>query len=278
MNAPASLGIIAGNGAYPLLVADAARKAGVSKISVAAFKGETDPALADHVTTLTWLRVGQLGKLVNFFREQGIHHAMMAGQVAPKNLFDLRPDLKALAILAKLKRRNAETIFGAIADELAKNEVELLPATSFLEDHVAGAGVIAGPKLSRAEEEDVEFGWSTAKEIARLDIGQCVVVRQGTVMAVEGFDGTNATITRGGQLAGGGAVLVKVAKRNQDMRFDVPVIGPETIKIAAEAKLRVVAVEAGRTLLLERSGMAELALRSKITIVGYAARTGEAEA
>ena len=246
MKAPASLGIIAGNGAYPRLIADAARKAGVSKISAAAFKDETDPTLVDHVTNLTWLRVGQLGKLVSFFRDEGIHHAIMAGQIAPGNLFNLRPDWKALTILAKLKRRNAETIFGAIADELARNEVELLPATSFLEDHVAASGIIAGAKLSRREEEDVEFGWAIAKEIARLDIGQSVVVRRGTVIAVEGFDGTNATIKRGGLLAGAGAVLVKVAKANQDMRFDVPVIGPETIRIAAEAKLRVIAVEAGQ--------------------------------
>jgi UDP-2,3-diacylglucosamine hydrolase len=277
MNAPATLGIIAGNGAYPRLIADAARTAGVSKISAAAFKGETDPALSDHVTNLTWLRVGQLGRLLAFFRDEGIHHAIMAGQIAPRNLFDLRPDWKALAILAKLKRRNAETIFSAIADELAKSDVELLPATSFLEDYVAGTGLIAGPKLSRREDEDVQFGWTMAKEIARLDIGQAVIVRRGTVIAVEGFDGTNATIMRGGSLAGAGAVLVKVAKPNQDMRFDVPVIGPDTIKTAAEAKLRVVAVEAGRTLLIEPSVITDLAARSKISVVGYSARPGEGQ-
>jgi UDP-2,3-diacylglucosamine hydrolase len=272
MNAPTTLGIIAGNGAYPLLIADAARTAGVSKISAAAFTGETDPALSKHVTNLTWLRVGQLGRLLTFFRDEGIHHAVMAGQIAPRNLLDLRPDWKALTILAKLKRRNAETIFGAIADELAKSDVELLPATSFLEEYVARTGLIAGAKLSRREEEDVEFGWNVAKEIARLDIGQAVVVRRGTVIAVEGFDGTNATITRGGSLAGAGAVLVKVAKPNQDMRFDVPVIGPETIKTAAEARLRVIAVEAGRTLLLDPSVMSDLAARAKISIVGYIAQ------
>ena len=144
-----------------------------------------------------------------------------------------------------------------------------MPATSFLEDYIARVGIIAGAKLSRREEEDVEFGWNIAREIARLDIGQAVVVRHGTVLAVEGFDGTNATITRGGQLAGAGAVLVKVAKPNQDMRFDVPVIGPETIKIAANAKLRVIAVEAERTLLLEPDVMTDLAARAKLSIVGY---------
>ena len=176
----------------------------------------------------------------------------MAGQIAPKNLFDLRPDWKALLLLGKLKQRNAETIFAAIATELSKVEVELLPATTFLEDSLAPSGLIAGPKLSHREEEDVDLGWKIAKEIARLDIGQTVIVKNGTILAVEAFEGTNEAIKRGGALAGKDAIMVKVAKPNQDMRFDVPVIGVETIRIAAEAKLRVIAVEAGKTLLLER--------------------------
>ncbi len=266
-----SLGIIAGNGHYPIILASAARKAGMEKISVAAFKGETDPALAEYASEMEWLRVGQLGRLINFFRDQGIHHAMMAGQIAPRNLFDLRPDWKALLILAKLKERNAETIFAAIADELGNAEIELLPATTFLEDHLAAAGLWVGPPLSKREESDVQFGWKIAREIARLDIGQSVVVKNGTVLAVEGFDGTNETIRRGGKLAGKGAVLVKVSKLNQDLRFDVPVIGPETIQIAAEARLRLIAVEAGRTLLLQKEEMTALAERARISIVGYAA-------
>src|SRR5437870_9230087 len=161
---PDILGIIAGNGVYPRLLADAARKAGVRKIVAAGFTGETDPALAQHVDLVEWLRVGQLSRLLKFFRDQKIHHAIMAGQIAPKNLFDLRPDWKALLVLARLKHRNAESIFAAIADELAKVDIELLPATSFLEDQLAPAGLIAGPKLSRREEEDVDFGRKIAKE------------------------------------------------------------------------------------------------------------------
>lgn len=191
----------------------------------------------------------------------------MAGQIEPKNLFDLRPDWKALLILAKLKRRNAESIFAAIADELAKIDVDLLPATSFLEDQLASAGLIAGPSLSRREEEDVELAWKIAKEMARLDIGQTVIVKNGTVLAVEAFEGTNDAIKRGGALARKGALMIKVAKPNQDMRFDVPVIGVETIRVAMEAKLRGIAVEAGRTLLLERDGIIDLAERAKISIV-----------
>jgi len=267
MIVPHTLGIIAGNGVYPRLVADSARKAGAEKIIAAAFTGETDSALVQHVDVIEWLRVGQLSRLLKFFREQKIHHAMMAGQIAPKNLFDLRPDWKALLVLAKLKQRNAESIFAAIADELAKIDIELLPATSFLEDCLAPRGLIAGPKLSRREKQDVDLGWKIAKEIARLDIGQTVIVKNGTILAVEAFDGTNDAIKRGGGLARKGALMIKVAKPNQDMRFDVPVIGIETVRAATEAKIRAVAVEAGKTLLLEREAIVDLAGRAEISIV-----------
>jgi hypothetical protein len=263
-----TLGIIAGNGVYPQLLAKAARKAGVRKIVAAGFIGETDPALDQSVDLLEWMRVGQLSRLLKFFRAHDVRHAIMAGQIAPKNLFDLRPDVKALMLLAKLKQRNAESIFAAIADELAKVSVDLLPATMFLEDSLAASGSISGPKLSRNEEDDIDLGWKIAKEIARLDVGQTILVKSGTVVAVEALEGTNDAIRRGGKLAGSGAVMVKVAKPGQDMRFDVPVIGLETIRIAAEARLRVIAVEAGKTLLLERDAIIDLANRSKISIVG----------
>ncbi len=262
-----ALGIIAGNGVYPRLLAAGARKAGVKKIIAAAFTGETDPALEQHVDLLEWMRVGQLNRFLKFFRAQDVHHAIMAGQIAPTNLFDLRPDWKALMLLGKLKERNAESIFAAIADELANVDVHLLPATTFLENFLAPPGLIAGPKLSRQEEDDVDFGWKIGKEIARLDIGQTVVVKNGTVLAVEALEGTNEAIKRGGGLAREGAIIVKVAKPNQDMRFDVPVIGVETIRIATEARVRVIAVEAGKTLLLERDAIVDLARRAKISIV-----------
>ena len=252
---------------YPRLLADAARKAGVKKTIAAAFTGETDPVLAQHVDLIEWMRVGQLNRLLKFFNEHRVHHAIMAGQIAPKNLFDLRPDLKALLLLGKLKQRNAESIFAAIADELARIDVDLLPATTFLEDSLTAVGLIAGAKLSRREEEGVDLGWQMAKEMARLDIGQTVIVKNGTVVAVEAFEGTNDAIKRGGALAREGAIMVKVAKPNQDVRFDVPVIGVETIRVAADAKLRVIAVEAGKTLLLERDHVVDLANRAKISIV-----------
>jgi len=263
---PHVLGIIAGNGVCPRLLANAARNAGVKTTIAAAFTGETDPALAQHVSLIEWMRVGQLNRLLKFFNQNEVHHAIMAGQIAPKNLFDLRPDWKALLLLGKLKQRNAESIFAAIADELARIDVELLPATTFLEDCLVPAGLIAGSKLSRREEEDVDLGWKIAKEIARLDIGQTVIVKNGTVVAVEAFEGTNEAIKRGGALAREG-VMIKVAKPNQDMRFDVPVIGVGTIRIAAESKLRVIAVETGKTLLLERGEIVNLANRSRISII-----------
>jgi len=268
MQIPEVLGIIAGNGVYPQLVAAAARKAGVKKIVAAGFTDETDPLLRQYVDVLEWMRVGQLGRLLKFFRAQHIHHAIMAGQIAPKNLFDLRPDMKAMMLLAKLKQRNAESIFAAIANELATLEVHLLPATTFLEDSLAHCGLIAGPKLSLREQEDVELGWKVAKEIARLDIGQTVIVKNGTIVAVEGLEGTNEAIRRAGVLARDGTVMVKVAKPNQDMRFDIPVVGAETIRVATDAGLRVIALEAGKTLFLQRDEIADLASAASISIVG----------
>ena len=263
-----ALGIIAGNGVYPRLLAEGARRAGVKRLVAAAFTDETDPILEQHVDVLEWMRVGQLGRLLKFLRRQDIHHAIMAGQIAPKNLFDLRPDLKAMMLLGKLKQRNAESIFAAIADELAKIEVDLLPATTFLKDSIAKLGLIAGPKLSSREEYDIELGWNIAKEISRLDIGQTVIVKNGTIVAVEALEGTNETIRRGGALAREDAIMVKVAKSNQDMRFDVPIIGVETIRVATEAGLRVIAVEAGKTLFLQRDAIANLAGAASISIVG----------
>jgi hypothetical protein len=264
---PETLGIIAGNGVYPRLLADSARRAGVKRIVAAAFTDETDERLTGKVDEIQWMRVGQLGKLISFFNNAAVSEAIMAGQIAPKNLFDLRPDWKTLLLLARLKRRNAESIFAAIGDELGRAGIALLPATLFLEDCLAPAGLIAGRKLSRREEEDVTFGFEIAREVTRLDIGQTVVVKNGTVLAVEGFEGTNEAIKRGGALGGKNAIMVKVAKPTQDMRFDVPVIGVATIEVATQAHLGVIAVEAGRTLLLDKEAVVAAAERSNISIV-----------
>jgi len=264
-----TLGIIAGNGVYPMILAKNARTAGVKRIIVAAFVNETRAELAELCDAIEWIRVGQLGRLMKYFRRHDVKKAIMAGQIDPKNLFDLRPDVKTLVMLARLEQRNAESIFGAIADELEKVDVTLLPATTYMEDHLAPEGHICGPSLSRKESADLEFGFEIAKQVSRMDIGQTVIVKGGTVLAVEAFEGTNAAILRGGELGRKDAIMVKVSKPNQDFRFDVPVIGPQTLQTAAAAKLRVIGVEAGRTLLLERDRSFSAATNAKISIFGY---------
>ena len=244
------------------------RLAGVQRVVVAAFQNETDPARAELVDDIEWMRVGQLGKMLSFLKNSGARHAVMSGQIAPKNLFDLRPDIKALVLLARLPERNAESIFGAIASAMADVGVELLPATSFMEECLAPSGLLAGPQPSRKERADLDYGFRIAKESSRLDIGQTVVVKNGTVLAVEAFEGTNAAILRGGSLGKKGAVMVKVSKPGQDLRFDVPVIGPVTLQTAAEAGLAAIGVEANQTLLLEKEKLCALAIQHRISIFG----------
>lgn len=264
------IGMIAGNGLYPGTFAAAARHAGVRRLVAAAFENETGPDLADMVDAIAWLRVGQLGKLIRFFKDEGVRQAVMVGQIAPKNLFDLRPDMRTLLLLARLKQRNAESLFGAIADELAKDGITLLPATTFLEHLMPPAGLVAGPNIKERRWEDARYGMRIAKETSRLDIGQTVVVKKGTVLAVEAFEGTNEAVKRGGLLGRGGATLVKVSKPGQDMRFDVPVIGPDTIQTAAEAGVDVIAIEAGRTLVLGWDEVVTRCERLRVTLLALA--------
>ena len=265
---PECLAIIAGNGSYPHAMVRGARAAGVKRIVACAFENETSEDLAGLVDQIEWMRVGQLGRMLRFLKASGARQAVMSGQIAPKNLFDLRPDIKALLLLGKLRERNAESIFGAIADSMQEAGVELIAATSYMEEALAPSGLVAGPAPSRKTLADLEFGMRIAKETSRLDIGQTVVVKRGTVLAVEAFEGTNAAVLRGGQLGKKEATMVKVSKPRQDLRFDVPVIGPVTIQIAAEAMLTAVGVEAGKTLLLERERLEQLAASHSISVVG----------
>jgi len=271
LDIPDTLAIVAGNGSYPFAMVRGARKAGVKRIVAASFTDETSDRLAPEVDDIEWLRVGQLGKLLTYLEKSGTRHAVMAGQIAPKNLFDLRPDFKALFLLARLKRRNAETIFAAIGEEMQKIGVELLPATTFMDDHLAPAGLIAGLKVKPRTLDDLQFGHDLAKEVSRLDIGQTVLVKNGTVLAVEAFEGTNEAIRRGGALGRGDAVMVKVSKPGQDLRFDVPVIGPVTLETCRDAGVRVIGIEAGRTIILERDRVTALATQHKLSIFGLGA-------
>lgn len=263
-----ALGLIAGNRTLPLLFARQARQLGVRRLVAVAFEHETSPELTALVDEIVWLRVGQLGKLIAAFTDRGISRCVMVGQIAPKNLFEVRLDLRATALLFKLKERNAHTLFGAIADELKRAGVELIAPTPWLAPIMAAAGFHLGPALTDAQASDVAFGLRIAKEVSRLDIGQTVVVKNGTVLAVEGFEGTDACLARGGQLAGkrGGAVAVKVAKLGHDMRFDIPCVGPQTLETCASAGIAVMALEPGRTLVLEQTEVERLATRHRIAV------------
>jgi len=272
-----TLGMIAGNGVYPATMAAGARSAGVRRLVVAAFEDETDPALADQVDRIEWFRVGQLSKLIRYFRAEGVTEAVMAGQIAPKNLFELRPDLRTLMMLGRLKVRQAETLFAAIADELAKDGITLLPATTFLDHLLPAAGHVAGPALTKRQREDAERAMITARRIAAMDIGQTIVVRHGTVLAVEAFEGTNECIKRGGALGRGEAMTIKVSKPGQDFRFDVPVIGATTIRTAAESGIKAIIIEAGRTLLLEDDGIRDLCAKHGIAVEAMAATEPQPE-
>jgi DUF1009 family protein len=261
-----SLGIIAGNRALPLVFARQARAMGVKHLVAAAFEGETDASLASLVDEIVWLRVGQLSKLIGTFTSRGVKQCIMAGQIAPKNLYSVRPDLRAMGMLLRLKEKNAHTIFGAIADELMKDGVELVEATPWLRPLMPAKGFHLGPKLSAEQREDVEFGFRIAKETSRMEIGQTVLVKQGTVLAVEAFEGTDRCLARGGELAGpdGGAVAVKVAKEKHDLRFDIPCLGPQTLEVCAAARVSVLAFEAGKSLLLDQETCSNLSRKNRI--------------
>lgn len=242
---------------------------GIPRIVAVGFEGETDPALAECVDSLEWVRVGQLTRMIRALQQHGVTQCVMAGQIAPRNLFDVRPDLRALGLLLRLKEKNAHTLFGAVANELQKEGIELVEATPWLQPAMPGPGFHLGPPLTAEQREDVAFGYRIATEIARLDIGQLVVVKQGVVLAVEGFEGTDACLARGGDLGGkaGGAVAVKVAKPSHDMRWDIPCFGAGTLRTCAQHRIAVLAVHAGKTLLLDPDEVKDLAGKHRIAVV-----------
>jgi DUF1009 family protein len=264
------LGLIAGNRTLPLQFAKLARGSGVERLIAVAFEGETDPSITSLVDDTVWLKVGQLSRMISAFKERGVKQCVMLGQIAPKNLFDLRPDLRAMAMLLRLKEKNAHSIFGAIADELRKDGVDLIEPTPWLGPLMPGSGFRLGPKFTEQQNADLAYGFKIAKEISRLEIGQTVVVKNGAVLAVEAFEGTDKCLTRGGELAGpeGGAVAVKVAKLNHDLRFDIPCVGSRTLEVCATARIGAMGFEAGKTLLLDQEQMESVSTARKIGVVG----------
>lgn len=264
------LGIIAGNGEFPLILARSARQLGTGRIVAAAFDGETNPEIDAAVDEVDWIKLGQLNKLIEVFTSRGVKHAVMAGGITPSNLFkNLRLDLRMTTAALRLKERNAETIFGAIAAEMAKDGVDLIDPRPFLGDSVPQAGVLTRHKPTKEQQEDIEFGLKIAKAVSTLDIGQTVVVKKGTVLAVEGFEGTDECIRRGGMLAGekGGAVVVKVSKPNHDFRFDIPCVGEKTMESCRVGQISAMAMEAGRSLLLDKDKLLKVAGEIGICLV-----------
>jgi UDP-2,3-diacylglucosamine hydrolase len=264
------LALIAGQGLYPMMVATAVRAAGIP-LRLIAFDEETSPELIasfprdDH----RLLKVGQLGHMLDALKDFGAGYALMAGQITPRRLFKgLHPDLKATRILLSLKRRNAETIFGAIAREIEALGVTLLDARAFLDEHLASAGCMTGRKFP-VDAEYLEHGVQIARECARLDIGQGCVVRKGTVLAVEAFEGTDEMLRRAGTFKTDEALFVKTVKSRQDWRFDVPCFGQRTLETMREARIAAAALDAGKVIILDKPAVLKQARAWGIHLLGF---------
>ncbi|HEV2764453.1 MAG TPA: UDP-2,3-diacylglucosamine diphosphatase LpxI [Pyrinomonadaceae bacterium] len=264
-------GLIAGNGRFPFLVIEGARREGVS-LSVAAIKEETDPyierAAGEAGGRVMWVGIGQLGKMIRFFKREGVSSAIMAGQVKHVQIFSgALPDVRMLKMLLRLPRRNTDALIGGVADELAREGIELIDSTRFLKHLLPAAGTLTRRAPDERERGDIEYGLEVAREVARLDLGQTIVVRSRACVAVEAMEGTDACVRRAGELARGRLTVVKVAKPNQDMRFDVPVVGVPTIEMMLSAGATCLCITAGKTLMFDRDEMVRLADKHSVSIV-----------
>jgi DUF1009 family protein len=263
------IGIIAGGGQFPLIVADSLRKQGHRVVAVA-HREETDPELEKKVDQIVWIRLGQLGQLIKALKRRGVQKALLAGTIAKRLMFKIKPDLKGLTLMSKLAIFHDDGILRSLAKELEKEGIYIVSATDYIPELLSPLGCLTKRKPTKKEKEDIAFGWRIAKELGKLDIGQCVVVRRGTVLALEAMEGTDETILRGGKLAREKAVVVKVSKPNQDLRFDIPSVGLRTVETMANVKASVLALEAGKTLIFDKSEMIRLANSSGIVIVSEA--------
>ena len=267
------LGLIAGNGRFPFLVLDAARAQG-HDVTIVAVKEEAFPELvaaaAHHESSIHWVSLGQLGTCIKLLKQDGVTHAVMAGQVKHAKIFSrgIIPDMLLLGVLARLTSKNTDGLIGAVADVLRDRGIELMNSTELLQPLLASPGVLTRRAPSAEEQKDLQFGYRMADTIASLDIGQTVAVRQQAVVAVEAMEGTDEVIARAGHLAGPGVAIVKVAKPNQDMRFDVPVVGIATVGAMREVGATALSIDAGRTLVIEGSAVITAADEAGIAIVG----------
>jgi hypothetical protein len=268
------LGLIAGNGRFPFLAARGARRSG-RRVVALAIREEAAPELEAEVDELHWLSLGQLGRAIAVMHRAGVREAIMAGQVKHRQIFsDVVPDLKLMGLLARLAFQNTDSLIGAVADALGREGITLLPSTAFLADELAREGAMTRRAPSRDERRDVEYGERVARALAGMDLGQTAVVKDRAAVALEAMEGTDEVIRRAGRIAGPGATVVKVSKPGQDMRFDVPVAGPGTLEAMREAGARVLAVDAGRTLLIERQDFLARAEEAGIAVFGLVPPAG----
>lgn len=266
-NSGRKIGLIAGNGDFPLAFARAAREKGFTVVAVA-HEGETLPELASLVDSIAWIKVGQLGKLIHVFQERGVRDVLMAGGIKKTRLFSGGfPDLRGAALLARMVAKKDDSLLRAVANELAAEGILVRESTLFLDNLLAPRGVLTRRKPSKDEWKDIEFGWQMAKEIGRLDIGQTIVVKDQAVLAVEAIEGTDETIRRGGTLCRKGAVVVKICKPQQDLRFDLPATGTRTIETMRSVGGACLALEAGKTIMLDRPTMVREADAAGIAVV-----------
>lgn len=273
------LGLIAGNGRFPFLALRAARRLG-RRVTVVAIREETDPRIAEEVgedsaADLHWVSLGQLGRCIRLLKDAGVTQAVMAGQVRHTKLFaGVAPDLALLSVLRRIKARNTDALISAIADVLAEHGVELIDSTGLLQPLLAGSGPLTRRAPTGEEQADLEFGRRMADAVAALDVGQTIVVKDRAVVAVEAMEGTDEAIERAARLAGPGIRVVKVAKPNQDMRFDVPVIGMRTVQALRRARAAALSIDAGRTLVLDGDAVFEAADAAGVAVVGRPAAEG----
>jgi len=264
------LGIIAGNGKFPLILAENARMAGLEVVAVA-FRDETDPAIERLAAKTCWQSITQLGKAIRTFKDEGVEKAVMAGQVAKRRMYTsdiLKLDMSFARLWFSLPNRRGDSILAAIAEEFSKNGIEIIDSTLYMGPSLAVKGVMTKKKPSETQMADVEFGYNMAKAVAEHDIGQSVVVKDLSVVAVEAVEGTDACIRRGGELGKGSVVVVKVSRKGHDMRFDVPTVGLGTLETLKEASASVLAVEAGKTIMLEKERFISGADAAGICVMG----------
>lgn len=264
-----TIGIIAGNGRFPILALKEARAQGY-RVAVCAIQDEADKALAQMADACQWVKIGELGKLVRFFRKEGVHEAIMAGKVEKVRFFKeiWKLDFDMMKVLMKARDSKDDSLLSGVAKHLHEQGIDLMDSTTFVKDALPGAGVLGRVKPSAEALENLTFGFQMAKASAGLDIGQTVVVKKKAILAVEAIEGTDAAIRRGGQLGEGKVIVVKVSKPNQDMRFDVPAVGLKTLQSLIDVKAEAFGFEAGKTLFIDLEAVIEKADRAGIAMVG----------